>query len=107
MPIDVRLSADAERDLFEIWRYVEDNDSPEKADALLDKLEDACRSLQLSPNKGHVPKELRRIDISQFEEIHYKPYRILFERAERSILIHAILDGRRDMETLLRQRLLR
>ena len=107
MLIDVRLTAEAEKDLFDIWRYVEENDSPQKADTLLDCLEQTCRSLEKSPNKGQVPKELRRIDITNFEQVHLKPYRILYERAENKILIHAILDGRRDMETLLRQRLLR
>ena len=107
MSIDVRLSPEAEKDLFEIWRYIEENDAPSKADALLNKLEAACLSLENTPNKGHVPKELRRIDITQFQEIHFKPYRILHEYSENRILIHAILDGRRDMEALLRQRLLR
>ena len=107
MPVDVRLTTEAEKDLFDIWRYVEENDSPQKADALLDSLEQICRSLEQAPNKGHVPKELRRIDITSFEEVHFKPYRILYERSQSKILIHAVLDGRRDMDTLLRQRLLR
>lgn len=107
MVTKVRLTVEAEEDLFEIWRFVANNDSPAKADSLLDGLEATCQSLSKTPNKGHVPKELRRVDILDFLEIHYKPYRILYERDEKRMLIHAILDGRRDMESLLRSRLLR
>lgn len=107
MATEVRLTAEAEEDLFDLWRYITEHDSPAKANALLDKLEASCASLGKAPNKGHVPKELRRIDVLDILEIHYKPYRILYERSKKQVLIHAILDGRRDMETLLRKRLLR
>lgn len=103
----LNISAEAEEDLFDLWRYVAESDSPEKADALLDKLEESCLSLSKLPNKGHVPKELRRIGVLDFLEIHFKPYRIIYECDDKRVLIHAILDGRRNMETLLQQRLLR
>lgn len=103
----VRLTVEAEEDLFDIWRFIAENDSPAKASTLLDNLETSCHSLGQTPNKGHVPKELRRVDIFDFYEIHYKPYRILYELNEKRVLIHAVLDGRRDMESLLRSRLLR
>jgi len=107
MAIKVSLTSEAETDLFDIWRFVAENDSSIKANSLLGKLESICENLGKTPNKGHVPKELRRIDVFNFYEIHHKPYRILYEREETQILIHAILDGRRDMESLLRARLLR
>lgn len=103
----VLLTVEAEEDLFDIWRFVAENDSPAKANTLLDKLEASCLGLGKAPNNGHVPKELRRVDIFDFYEIHFKPYRILYELDEKRVLIHAILDGRRDMESLLRSRILR
>lgn len=103
----VLLTVESENDLFDIWRFVAENDTPRKADTLLNKLETTCQSLSKTPNKGHVPKELRRVEIFDFHEIHYKPYRILYEIDENRVLIHAIFDGRRDMESLLRSRLLR
>lgn len=103
----VLLTVEAEDDLFDIWRFVAESDSPAKANTILEKLEASCLSLGKTPNKGYVPKELRRVDIFDFYEIHFKPYRILYELDEKRVLIHAILDGRRDMESLLRSRLLR
>lgn len=106
-PLELRISAEAEEDLFDLWRYVAESDSPEKADTLLVKLEESCLSLSKFPNKGHVPKELRRIGVLDFHEIQFKPYRIIYECNKKRVFIHAILDGRRNMETLLQQRLLR
>lgn len=107
MAHSVRLTAEAEADLLDIWRYIAETDAVENADALLDRLEEACVSLAALPDKGHVPKELRRIDVLDFREIHFKPYRIIYESGRSSALIHAILDGRRDMDFILRRRLLR
>ncbi len=106
-PLEIIISAEAEEDLFDLWRYVAETDSPTKADTLLDKLEESCLSLSTVPNKGHVPLELKRIGVLDFLEIHLKPYRIIYEVDSSNVLIHAILDCRRNMQTLLQQRLLR
>jgi toxin ParE1/3/4 len=107
MAARVHLTVEAETDLFEIWRFVAENDSQAKASTLLDNLETVCHNLSKTPNKRHVPKELRRIDIYDLREIHHKSYRILYGIDENRVLIHAILDGRRDMKSLLRSRFLR
>jgi toxin ParE1/3/4 len=98
---------EAERDLVDIWEDVDLNDAPGKADALLDRLERTCGRLCHSPSRGHIPPELRRIGVDQYREIHYKPYRIVCEVVRPDVTIHAVLDGRRDLQTLLERRLLR
>ena len=103
----ITLVETAERDLFEILLYVESNDSPERADALLDGLERAVATLAEMPERGHVPPELERIGIREYREIHYKPYRILYAIDGDAVIVHCILDGRRDMQSLLEHRLLR
>jgi plasmid stabilization system protein ParE len=42
MPFNVLLVEDAERDIADIWRCVAVADGTEKADQLIDALEDAC-----------------------------------------------------------------
>jgi toxin ParE1/3/4 len=42
-----------------------------------------------------------------FREIHFKPYRIIYQIVESDVYIHAVLDGRRDLQELLEIRLLR
>lgn len=97
----------AERDLYELHHYVESNDSPERADALLDRLQQAVERLAEMPERGHFPPELERIGIREYREIHFKPYRIVYAIHGDTVIVHCILDGRRDMQSLLEDRLLR
>jgi toxin ParE1/3/4 len=107
MKYRVSLVEAAARDLFELHLYVESNDSPERADALLDRLERAVASLAEIPERGHVPPELARIGIREYREIHFKPYRIIYTFEGDAVVVHCVLDGRRDMQSLLEDRLLR
>ncbi len=103
----VRLVVDAEDDLVDIHRYVAQHDSPEAADRLLDKLLDGCASLSDLPERGHIPIELSRVDVSTYREIRLKPYRIIYQIEPRTVFVHAVLDGRRSLQDLLQRRLLR
>ena len=107
MKYQVHIIADAEDDLYEIFQYVANNDSLSRAEKLLDKLEETCLSLAELPKRGHVPPELKRVAVSDYLEIHYKPYRIIYQVSSNRVYVHCVLDGRRDLEELLRYRLLR
>ena len=104
---NIYLISDAEDDLLEFVENVEKYDSPEKAAKLLDKIESTCKSLSELAHRGHIPPELERIGIFEFKEIHYKPYRIIYRIIDKNRYIHCIIDGRRDLQELLQQRLLR
>lgn len=103
----VFLLEDAEKDLDQIYRYVKRNDSEEKAERLFQNIEQVILSLQSSPLRGHDPPELERVDIREYREVYFRPYRILYEVAERSVFIHCVLDGRRELRDILQQRLIR
>ena len=107
MNYDVLIIADAQEDLFEIYKYVATHDSINKAEYLLTKLEETCYSLSTSPNRGHFPPELERIGVLNYKEIHFKPYRIIYQIIESEVLVHCVLDGRRDLHQLLQKRWLR
>jgi toxin ParE1/3/4 len=57
--------------------------------------------------RGHIPPELVSIGVSQFREIRFKPYRIFYSIEQAAVTIQCVLDGRRDMQTVLQERLLR
>jgi toxin ParE1/3/4 len=97
----------AEWDLYDIHQYIELNDSPERADLLLDGLERAIAGLAEMPERGHFPPELERIGIHEYREIHFKPYRVIYVIDGYNVIVYSVLDGRRDMQTLLQQRVLR
>ncbi|MFH1194911.1 MAG: type II toxin-antitoxin system RelE/ParE family toxin [bacterium] len=107
MKFKVNFTASAEKDLFEIYKYVYLNDSEEKAEKLFLKLKEKCYFLQEYPHRGHVPPELSLLGIDDFLELHYKPYRIIYQIIEKVVFIHCVLDGRRDMQKLLQERLMR
>lgn len=103
----VHIISDAKQDLIEIYDYISKTDSIARADSVLNKIEELCFSLEHFPERGHVPEELRRLAIMDYREVHFKPYRIFYQQTEKIIYIHCILDGRRDLESLLTRRLLR
>jgi toxin ParE1/3/4 len=74
---------------------------------LVDGLEQACVGAADFPERGNIPKELAESGISDFREAHHKPYRIVYRISAHRVVICCILDGRRDMRTLLARRLLR
>jgi len=106
MSFKVNLLQEAEDDLLEIFKYVAIEDSLGNAESLFDYLYKKCISLQVFPNRGHVPPELFGVN-ETYLEIQYKPYRIIYEIAEDIVYIHCVLDGRREMRRLLEERLLR
>ena len=107
MKYEVVIDLLAKADLIEIYHYVSANDGIPNADKLLDALEETCYKLGKFPERGHIPPELRQTGIKNYLEIHYKPYRIIYEIEEGLIYIHCVIDGRRNIQEILSYRLLR
>ena len=107
MRYDVFLTRDAEEDIFEIYTYVATHDSPGRAKRLFNNLKSTCLGLNEFPERGHTPPELERIDVFEFLQIHFKPYRIIYQIRGNEVYIHCVLDGRRELQGLLQHRLLR
>lgn len=107
MKFTVNLVADAEIDLLNIYQYVALNDSLEKAVRLFDNLERTIMRLETMPLKGHCPPEMERIGVFEFREIFFKPYRIIYQVVKSDVYVHCVLDGRRDLQDILQERLLR
>ncbi len=107
MTHQVYILQEAQDDLFDIYRYVARHDSVSSAEYLLGKLEATCLSLDELPQRGHVPPELERVGVSIYLELHFKPYRVIYEIDGKKVFIHCVLDGRRDMQSLLERRLIR
>lgn len=103
----VKIDPQAKEVLKEIFIYVALNDSYDAAAELLEGIENACYKLESYPERGHIPIEVRTTGIKRFLEIHYKPYRIIYEIEEKVVYIHAVLDGQRNIQEVLNDRLLR
>lgn len=107
MKYDVHLISDAQEDLFELYLYVANTDTPEKAERLIRKIEKTCAKLESISIRGYIPPELQAIGVNQYLQIHYKSYRIIYEIRNSKVFVHCIIDGRRDLRELLHNRLLR
>ena len=107
MKYKVNIVSDAEEDLFEIYKFIYLNDSEENAERMYSKLFEKCLLLKEFPERGHIPPELKILNIEEFLEIHCKPFRIIYRIMKQEVFVYCILDGRRDVQKLLQERLLR
>ncbi len=107
MKYGVYIISDAEEDIISLYNYISISDSIDKAEQLLHKIKDTFSSLAELPNRGHIPPELERIGVIEYREIHFKPYRIIYQVVELNVYIHCILDGRRELQELLEKRIIR
>ena len=106
MPFAVFLTDDAVRDLDELYDYIALHDAPQKANYVLDQIERVFSRLSKFPERGAHPKELLALGIREYREIYLKPYRIIYRVIDKNVYVLLVVDGRRDMQTLLQRRLL-
>jgi toxin ParE1/3/4 len=102
----VLLTEDAVVDLEEIYSYISEYDTPQKAEYVLDQIESKFVSLSEMPERGVYPKELIKLGIRDYREIFFKPYRIIYRIDGNKVYVYLFVDGRRDLQTLLQRRLL-
>jgi toxin ParE1/3/4 len=98
---------EAEKDLFEIFQYIKSAGYPINAKNLIKTIRNTCSDLSESPERGRIVPELIRIGISDYRELLVKTYRLIYEIDGNNVYIHCVLDGRRDIQTILEQRTLR
>ena len=58
------------------------------------------------PERGSHPKELAALGIKEYRQVLFKPYRVIYRIIDRQVIISLIVDGRRDMQSVLARRLL-
>ncbi|MCZ6803567.1 MAG: type II toxin-antitoxin system RelE/ParE family toxin [Proteobacteria bacterium] len=100
------ISEPALSDLFDINDYYLLEASDKTAAKIIDDLQQAIEGLSKLPDRGSYPKELSVLGIRQYRQLIHKRYRIIYERTAKYIIVHAVLDGRRDIQSLLTRRLL-
>ena len=106
MEYSVELTADAERDLEDIFDYLAQRDSPSRANQLIDEIEQDIELLSQYPNRGRVPSELLDHGIDRYRERIFKSFRIFYRVSDDVVYVALISDGRREMQDLLFRRLI-
>lgn len=76
------------------------------ADHVLDRLMEVVEGLARFPERGSHPKELAALGIRDYRRSAFEPYRVIYRVLGRRVVVFLIVDGRRDMQSVLARRLL-
>jgi plasmid stabilization system protein ParE len=96
----------AATDLATIIEYIARDDIV-SASSVLDKVEQTASSLRTMPMRGRVVPELAAFGIREYREIIVSPWRMIYRVAGKTVNVLAVVDGRRNLEDLLLERLVR
>lgn len=103
---EVLLTQGAEQDLESIHDYIAEFDCLANANYVLDQLMETAADLAKHPERGSYPKELLALGIKEYRQTSFKPYRVIYRVIGRQVSIYLIVDGRRDLQSVLARRLL-
>lgn len=96
----------AKKDLNEIIEYSA-QDSIEIAIQKYEKIKETAGQLVLFPDQGRIIPELFKQNITKYKEIIISPWRLMYKVENNVVYVMAVIDGRRNVEDILLQRLLR
>lgn len=106
MKYEVYLTNAARRDLEELYAFISQHDAPASANQVLESIAQQFERLSHYPERGEYPRELAELGIREYRQCHFKPYRIIYRIQGRRVHVYLVVDGRRDMQSLLSKRLL-
>jgi len=102
----VLLTQGAEQDLESIHDYMTEFDCVANANSVLDQLMEVVEGLAQFPERGSYPKELVALGIKEYRQTAFKSYRVIYRVLGSQVVIYLIVDGRRNMQSVLTRRLL-
>ncbi len=102
----VLLTRGAENDLEALHRHLAEFGDPASADRLLDRLMTVVQNLEQSPELGSHPKELIALGIKAYRQVLFKPLRLIYRVEGGAVYVVLVVDGRRDLQSVLAERLL-
>ena len=106
MKNEVIVSQFAEDDLNEIIEYYFSL-SEKYVEKVISEFEENVMSLQKNPKSGRIVPELEKQGILQFRELIQGYYRIVYEISGEKVIVHTIIDGRRNFEDIIISKLSR
>ena len=96
----------ARDDLFNIVDYIASESEP-TARKIYSKIKSKADSLSTFPNKGRVVPEFAEFSINIYREIIESPWRIIYRIHDSNVIVLAVIDGRRDVEDILFEKILK
>lgn len=102
----VQISRNGQRDLAGIHHYLTSKASASVADSMLEELLGRIGALEAFPERGAIPREMEALGVQDYRQLNHGHYRIFYRVVDRMVIVTLIADGRQDMRSLLRRRLL-
>lgn len=93
----------AKADIFNIWSYIAE-DSLTAADRVEQAIYDACDFVAASPMRGHSRSDLTNQVLRFWTLTRYPNYTIVYRPDTVPLQVVAILHGKRNMSSILKQR---
>ena len=81
MSLKIYFSEESDSDLLSIWSYLAEKEGTDEADRILNLIEEGVYSLAISPERGHFPPELERVNEYNYKEIHFGPQLQVFRKS--------------------------
>ena len=103
---NVIVSRFAKDDLNEIIEYY-DSLNKSYVESVINQFEDNILSLSHFPQSGRIIPEIHKQGIERYRELIQGNYRIVYEVREKDVVIHTIIDSRRNFEETLILKLMR
>ena len=107
MTFEVFTLDSAEGDLADLMAYLRAKEGDAVAQKIYDGISGVITSLDNAPGRGHTPPDILGATSEEIREVHFKPYRIIYQIDGNKVFVHIVADGRRDIKSLLSRRLLR
>lgn len=95
----------AQHDLQRIIEYIS-TDSENRARIVYLSIKEKANTLVQMPLRGRIVPELRYYSILTYRELIEPPWRIIYRVEENKVLVLAVIDGRRNVEDVLLDRLI-
>ncbi|WP_257292302.1 type II toxin-antitoxin system RelE/ParE family toxin [Endozoicomonas sp. ONNA1] len=102
----VHLTRWAQQDLQDISRFLLQKTGQQQVLTWLDELQNAISTLNTMPERGHWVPEMLAAGMKTHRELSHPPYRIIYQIREQSVFVFTVIDSRRDLQSLLKKRLL-
>ena len=101
----VRWAQVAQADLQRILDFIAAT-SPLNAVKVLDRVESLAATLEHFPHRGRVVPELARTGMRDWREVVSPPWRLVYRIDGMTVVVVALVDGRRHLDDLLFERML-
>ena len=75
------------------------------AKRVLKRIKDRVEKLYHTPEKCRIVPELLDQGISTYHEMIVSPWRVIYKIEKKSVIVLSVIDGRRNVEDVLLQRL--